>query len=157
MAFFIGVILCDVCRNISQKKVLLCAPIGGGFFLGLLIFAYETVNANLRMILNFVIYPTIIVWTVCFEFVNRICNNKIINFFGKTSYEVYIWHYPFTLLINILAAYFSIEIKHTYGTMLAYAILIEIIAVFVYKLVENPLTKLMKACVEKNINNKTTE
>lgn len=157
VAFFIGVILCDVCRNISQKKVLLCATIGGGFFMGLLIFAYETVNANLRMILNFVIYPTIIVWAVCLEFVNRICNNKIINFFGKTSYEVYIWHYPFTLLINILAAYFSIEIKHTYGTMLAYAILIEIIAVFVYKLVENPLTKLIKAHVEKNINNKTTE
>lgn len=150
VSFFIGVILCDVYNSNPPKKALLGATLGGGFCLGVLMTSYQIVNDDLRMVLNFIIYPTLIIWAVCFKFTNRICDNKVINLLGKTSFEVYLWHYPFILLIQILAKYFSIEIKHTYGTMFLYAFVVEIIAIIIYKKAEISLTSWLKTYVKEN-------
>lgn len=149
--FFIGVILCDIYKKVSRRNLIIGSLLYGGIPILLFVYAYNIVNANLRMLLLFVIYPTIVLWAVCLKPVSWLGNNRLVKLLGKSSFEVYIWHYPCILLIKIIVASLSIEIKHTYVTMAIFALVIEIVAIFIYKFVEIPLVSLIGMKAEKNL------
>lgn len=150
VGFFIGVILCDVCEKISRRNVVIGSLFYGGLPILLLIYAYYIVNANLRMALLFVIYPTIVLWAVCLKPVIWMGDNKLVRLLGKSSFEVYVWHYPCILLVKMIAAYLSIEMQHTYVTMILFTLLVEIVAIFIYKFAEVPLTR----CIDMKMEEK---
>lgn len=141
--FFIGVILCDICKNSSRRNIMIGSLLYGGLPILLLIYAYYIVNTNLRMVLLFVVYPVIVLWAVCLKPVAWLGDNKLVKLLGKSSFEVYVWHYPCILLIKIAASCLSIELKHTYVTMVLFALCVEIVAIFIYKFVEVPMTRLV--------------
>lgn len=141
-AFFFGIILADLIRErrIEKKDALLCI-----FILiiitVLIIFRTEFVSTGINYIMTYIYYPALII--VCkSDFVGKILNRKFIGKLGQISFDVYIWHNPFYILLFILIKVLNWNIDlNSYWTMIGYAVVCYLFGVFSYYCIEQPISK----------------
>ena len=89
--------------------------------------------------------------------IEKILHFKLISFLSKISYDVYIWHYSFLLVIYIMLHNKIIDFNMlTLKSMLLYTLLCFIIGIISYLCIEVPIRRrlLKMRKYEKIIDNK---
>lgn len=72
----------------------------------------------------------------------------ILKTWGGASYQVYLWHIPSFIFLRLIGRLTGIQITHSYLTMVIFTIFVEIVALFIYKYYEIPVTKRLKGWLE---------
>lgn len=64
----------------------------------LIIFQYDFMASGINYIMTFMYYPALIILCKS-KIVSRVLNRKIIGKLGQISFDVFIWHNPFYLVL----------------------------------------------------------
>ena len=96
---------------------------------------------DLRMILVFLIYPSLIILFLDSRVVNLIFNHKFFGALGKISFEMYIWHVPCFSFVKLLAAKKVLAMPSDFNDMLMMTLAITVLSVIMHYALEKPLTK----------------
>lgn len=143
--FFLGVLLAEL-LSVLPKKLTFFASTGmiGGFVMILLI-APELFFAKQKLLLVALLFCPVIGLATVFSDVR--CN--IFRFLGKVSFSVYLWHLPIMSLLTLIERLAGIEVERSYLTMVATALLIELLAILIHLFVEKPIDRLIKKLTKK--------
>ena len=100
-------------------------------------------STGINYIMTFIYYPALII--VCkSKVIGKILNRKIIGIVGKISFDVFIWHNPFYILMYIFIKVFNWNLNlGSYWTMIGYAIVCYLFGTFSYYCIERPLSDLI--------------
>lgn len=128
--YFTSSIILFVIFLLSLDKFLLHSEL-----LGIL---YGIRELLLAIVLFFLLLSTIIGWR---GYIGIIANNSLIQYIGKISYGVYLYHKPIPTLLNIILQKLQIVINPLF-LIAIYVILTFTIAVLSYKYFEAPFLKL---------------
>lgn len=135
--FFMGLILYSLEHKIESEKtkliigIVVCAIyIGVTLWLGQFNY-YGTV---------IFLYPAIILILVSIPQVG----GGVLRAVGESQFEAYLLSVPLFSIGMVLTYIFDRNIKHSYSTMFAFALFVEIMAILVYKFIEIPLISKMK-------------
>lgn len=143
-SFFFGVILGKYLYNsdkIINKKDILISIITILSIVLLTKYYYSFVKNGYNFILTFLLYPSILVILSTTK-MEKILHFKFISFLARISYNVYIWHYPFLLLIHIILHKMILEFNLlTLESMLLYTLFCFIIGIISYLCIEIPIGK----------------
>ena len=140
--FFIGVLLYDYfVKRLSDymKKTILVVL----FILSVVGVWYRGINS--WVVLSIFVYPAILCLLV---YIKQLPDKYAI--LGTTSYEVYLWHLPCFMLLQVIGRTLGIFIPHSYVTMILFVVFVEVIAIIVYKYYEVPVTKWLKGKFDGN-------
>lgn len=149
ISFFIGICMFYVyCilskKDIIKKKSIIILAFLLIIYLLLAIINYEIFFEDLRLILTFIIWPTLLLFIVL---INNYNNNFSI--YGKLSFEIYIWHPFFLRLLITLERAQIINNNYSFYQMLLFTILLIIFCLLIVILVE----KYVNILVNKLLNN----
>lgn len=76
--------------------------------------------------------------------IGRLLNRKIIGQLGRISFDVFIWHNPFYLLLYICIRLFNWNINlNNWITMIGYTVFCYIWGTISYYLIEQPIDKII--------------
>lgn len=78
----------------------------------------------------------------------RQVTNPILSVWGAASYQVYLWHIPCFIFLRLIGRLIGIQIVHSYLTMIIFTCFVEIVAFFIYKYYEVPVTKKLKKVLD---------
>lgn len=128
-AFFIGAELCETRELIPERKWEAVTLLILSAILTVL------VPSQQRLILVFAVFPLLIILGFWWK------GNQAewIRLLGKTTFEVYLWHYPLMATEQMITRITTLEIRRTYLTMVAFTILVWLLSIGMYKLVETPV------------------
>lgn len=87
--------------------------------LSLVLSGFILVGIDQRWILKFITWPLLILGVSILD----IKGNDIITKASDISFDVYVWHYPLMVFVQLVCAILKLNIKHTYFTMLLFLIL----------------------------------
>ena len=151
MSFFTGVIFTDVFEwfedNYRDKKVIFIPELIILFFIMSTVLNPQLFIADgQNYLVVFLFFPSLILTMVFSEFSQKLFNYKFFETLGKISFEMYVWHFPLFLFINICYEYMKIEIETTWSIMFTVLLLIIVFSTCTY-LVERKITLI----IEKNI------
>lgn len=96
-----------------------------------------------------VLYPSIMIICMSSKIIKKISEIKVMDYIEKLSFPVYLWHINILLIINRLIEKGHISINHSYKTMLAFVIIVFVLAIPFYEFVEKPITKKVRELVNK--------
>lgn len=141
-AFFFGVLLAGILkqRKIKIKEALICS----GILIVIPLFIHfrnAFMDTGINYILTFVFYPSLII--VCKSpVVSKWLDRKWIGLLGRISFDVYIWHWPFFILLDILMKSFhwNLALGNPW-TMIGYTIFCYIFGTFSYFCIEMPINR----------------
>ena len=143
-AFFFGILLAGILKKnkIGKKELyfslflLISIP-------SLIAFKSDFMSTGINYIMTFIYYPALII--VCkSKVIGKILNRKIIGIVGKISFDVFIWHNPFYILMYIFIKVFNWNLNlGSYWTMIGYAIVCYLFGTFSYYCIERPLSDLI--------------
>ena len=130
-AFFIGAELCETRELIPERKWEAVTLLIISAALTMLIPSQQ------RLILVFAVFPLLIILGFWWK------GNQAewIRLFGKTTFEVYLWHYPLMATEQMITRITGLEIPRTYLTMLAFTILVWLLSIGMFKWVEMPINR----------------
>lgn len=143
ISFFLGTLLCEAIPYISRtaKKVLFAVSC---VTLVVLLSGRADLVDNQWWIQLFLLYPGIIIMALCITDRPKSKAHQILHFLGKTSYGVYIWHFPLFTFWMLIRRVLQLNVPCTYGTMMLFTVVVELLAIPLYLFVEKPLAKYMK-------------
>ena len=100
---------------------------------------YFIVEKNINYTLTFIYYPALII-IFNSDIVKRILYSKITEKIGEISFNVYVWHGGFILLLPIINKYYSLNINFvSYKTMVISTIALYIFGAMSYYFIEKYL------------------
>ncbi len=143
-AFFFGVLLAEFLEkhDIGKADIIISAIIITVITF-LIIFQYDFMASGINYIMTFMYYPALIILCKS-KIVSRVLNRKIIGKLGQISFDVFIWHNPLFLVLQICIKAFKWNIDlNSYLTMIVYAVVCYIIGTFSYYIIERPTAKLI--------------
>ena len=141
-SFFLGVVMGCLLPHIDSKN---CIKLGIAILCGSLL-CCATVScfgemsflfANQRVLCMTAFYPGLLF----FSYGMKDLKSERLNYLGKLSFEIFLWHCPMFVLIKILCISFSKQINHSYWTMVLITGLIVLFSVFMLEKVEKPINK----------------
>ena len=137
-AFFLGTILFSIYTSYKDnKKLYIISIIIIAICTVLMLFDFSTYD-DPWSINVFVIFPCTL---FCFLWINSFLHNSVWTYFGKISFEIYLWH---AIILAIFKMYID-ESGRSYlitrSSMIAICFVVIIIATFMYFLVESCISK----------------
>lgn len=138
---FLGMILYRIIRDYRKAA----RKISAAFLIIIAIVAavmLKTDNWNIfkesqRLFLIFALYPPILVLLASSKMLNKQGFMKgIPRYLGKLSYEMYLWHFPLLVLMNVILIITSFPIVHGYKTMALFEVVVILFSVVMCNIVE---------------------
>ncbi|WP_338951460.1 acyltransferase [Fusobacterium nucleatum] len=150
-AFFFGVLFSIYYNNYKMNKLIKILSVFLLIFISYLILKYyHIIENNINYTLTFIYYPILII-IFNSDIIKRILSSKITGKIGEISFNVYVWHGGFILLLSIINKYYSFDINFaSYKIMAISTIILYVFGTISYYLIEKPLEKL----IFKKLNNK---
>lgn len=150
-AFFLGLLLGEFLKisdalGLNKRRILLgCYSIL--IFIGIMVYIFgEIILGNQGLMLQFIIYPCIIIIVLFSTFWNRLLNTRGLHFLGDISFEIYLWNLPTQLLTFLIAIVAGVEFPYETKTFFILHMAVSLlIAVLFYKFVELPITAKIKS------------
>ena len=101
----------------------------------------NVISLTQRRAMVFLIYPPLIAaaWLFRDQFYS-----KTARLFGKISFEAYLWHFPALRVFQILIAAMQWNVTHSYFSMVVFAVIVYILAYFLYVKVEQPINRRLR-------------
>lgn len=143
-SFSIGILICQGNKILSDRNIIndknrksiglislvLTLALCGVVFLGI----------NQRWVLQFLVFPVFV-----FGLINlNIEIPKAISQLGDISFEVYVFHYPLMVLIQLISEITGFYISHSYLIMILFLVFVWIVAWLMWKLLDLPLRRKMR-------------
>lgn len=136
-SFSIGVILCAFNHLLLNKHIIkdenrkyfgliflgLAILFSGGVFLGI----------NQRWILQFFVFPSLIVFLTN----TNVPHIKLISDLGDISFELYLFHYPLMVLVQLILMITGSSLNHSYITIILFLLSAWICAWLIWKYLDN--------------------
>ena len=144
-AFFFGILLHEIIPKIktNNAKYISCFIVLIVITL-LIIFKTEFMALGINYIMTFIYYPSLI-FIMKAKSINKIFNLKVFRLLGKASFDVYIWHNPFYILLYIVIKVFNWKLDlASLTTMIGYATFCYLFGVFSYFCIEKPISEKIK-------------
>lgn len=114
-------------KNIGLISLVLSLAQCGVVFLGI----------NQRWVLQLFVFPVFV-----FGLINlNIEVPKAVSQLGDISFEVYVFHYPLMVLIQLISEITGFYISHSYLTMILFLVFVWIVAWLMWKLLDLPLRR----------------
>lgn len=140
-AFFYGLLFHDILERGINKGVkiisfILCITIP-------LLIAYqnEFMATGINYTVTFLLYPALIIMFRS-RFLHWVFNHRIVGIIGKISFDVYIWHNPFYILLYVLIKVFNWNINlNDPITMIMYALVCFVWGALSFYLIESPINR----------------
>ncbi len=129
--FFLGVILCIICKLYDKKKLIVLLVVLG--IMAIVGFACYGVS-NWYTLVYFV-YPFIILFVYILPQIQSVYLKKL----GAISFEVYLWHYPVMAFFAFVIKLIGVDCPHTIFVMILLCVVVWIWGYFVYKFFEIPV------------------
>ena len=138
-SFSIGVLICIGNKILRDRNIIndnnskyiglislvLTLALCGVVFLGI----------NQRWVLQYLVFPALV-----FGLINlNIEAPKVISKLGNISFEVYVFHYPLMVLIQLISEITCFYITHSYLTMILFLVFVWIVAWLMWKFLDLPL------------------
>ncbi len=139
-AFFFGLLLSIYFNNYKINKLIKILSIFLLIFITYLILKhYYIIEKNINYTLTFVYYPILII-TFNSDIVKRILSSKITGKIGEISFNVYVWHGGFILLLSIINKCYSFDINFaSYKTLVISTIILYVFGAISYYFIEKYL------------------
>ena len=143
-AFFFGLVFSILFNNYKIGKLIKILSIFLLIFITYLILKhYYVIEKSINYTLTFIYYPILII-IFNFDIIKRILSSKIIGKIGEISFNVYVWHGGFILLLSIINKYYSFNINFaSYKTMIIFTIILYIFGVISYYFIEKHLRNII--------------
>lgn len=143
VSFFMGILLCHLAPYIPRKAKHFLLLVSAGTLVVLLSGRGDWIEAQWWVQL-FLLYPGIFLNALMIQDNpdSRLC--KAIHFLSATSFNVYLWHCPIFMAEMVLLDVLGITIPCTYGVIVVFAIVVELLAIPLYLFVEKPLARYVK-------------
>lgn len=104
---------------------------------------YSIIEKSINYTLTFIYYPALII-IFNFDIMKKIFFSKIIGKIAEISFNVYVWHGVFILLLSIINKYYSFNINFaSYKTMVIFTIILYIFGVISYYFIEKHLRNII--------------
>lgn len=141
-AFFFGIILAGILKEKKigkQELAVSCSVLV--LITALIVWKSDFMSNGINYIMTYVYYPALII--VCkADIIRKLLNKNIIGKIGRISFDVYIWHNPFYILMYIFIKIFKWNLNlNSYRTMIGYAIVCFIFGGISFYFIEQPLTR----------------
>lgn len=151
-AFFFGLLLAEGLKDkrIANKGKISFLII---IVLTILIIYYPSfMSIGLNYVMTFIYYPVVII--LCrTELVRKIIDREIFGKIAQISFDVFIWHNPFYILLYILIKVFDWNLNlNSYLTMIGYTIVCYVFGTFSYYCIELPLKNVIDKKMRKKDN-----
>ena len=149
-AFFFGVLFASFMKNYnsSLKLDVLVLLIIIGIPL-LIVYKYEIMVNGLNYIMTFIFYPALIALGKN-SLVSAMFGKSWIGTLGKISFDVYIWHNPFFLLLYIFIKIFNWNLSlDSITTMVMYTIVCYLFGTISHYFIEKPIGDIIDKKISK--------
>lgn len=134
--FFLGCMLCIICKIIHRKHLVVITY----FWICAFLFGIYINSISNWYVLTYFLFPAIV---LSFFLLPQI-KNKFISNLGKISFSVYIWHVPIiSFFITISYSMGGVRITHSYLTMFTFCFIVWVFSTCIYFFVEKPLGKIL--------------
>lgn len=141
-SFFLGAAMGCLLPHIDNKT---CRNFGIALICGLLLYcsvaAYfgdvRELFANQRLLCMTAFYPGLIL----FSYGMKELRCEKLEYLGKLSFEIFLWHCPFFVLIKTICILLNKQISHSYRMMALITVFIISISVFMLEKVEKPINR----------------
>lgn len=142
-SFFFGIILAGILEQWQDKKrfYLPCILIVVGITT-MIICLPDAVNNGIAYLMTFLYYPALIILFLSKPVKTLFCT-KWIGWLAEISYNVYIWHTVFIVLMYVATMTYGIAIDHSELTMLAFTGIMFVIGTVSHFVIEKPITKML--------------
>jgi len=142
--FFTGMLLCGAgsfTAHFDFRKRRLLAILCFVFYIiaSCLVFC----GIDQRWVLEFLVWPAAVYGCYHFEMKEVLLISKA----GKVSFEIYIWHYPLMVLLELACAVLDIQIHHSFFTMTLFLLVSWMVAFWVEKYIERPINRIVRRFV----------
>ena len=147
-SFFFGVLFSIYFNNYDVNKLIKILSVFLLIFITYLILKhYYIIEKNIDYTLTFIYYPALII-IFNFDIVKKILSRKITGKIGEISFNVYVWHGGFILLLSIINKYYGFNTNFvSYKTMVMSTIILYIFGAmsyyFIEKYIRNVILKLL--------------
>lgn len=101
IGFFGGVILCDFISYVQNHLKPMIAIIGGILAMASVIYFREYVT-DWNMVVTMILFPAFIIIGYFSKGINFIGRLKIVKYFGKISFDIYLWNCPILAVVAIM-------------------------------------------------------
>lgn len=147
--FFVGCILYQVYEALKEKKLILFALGVLGIILAGLVYVYQDIsvnNAAPQALFELFLFCGLIIFFLLIESKFHDKFNNRLKVFGSLHYSIYLWHMPLTIIVLLLFEYFGVNrsVVSNVFFLVAWFVLIVVVAYFSYVYFENPLRKYIK-------------
>ena len=145
-AFFFGLCLAELLnwRDLAGKKiVMILSLIVIVVFINLFVFFPETVMDDIRFLLIFLVYPSLLLLFKA-PFFTKLFSQKIWGICGKISFDVYIWHANILKFFVILSMSVSDAIFYSRTMMIVFVLTSVAVGILSYYLIERPIGRCLK-------------
>lgn len=143
-AFFFGLLLAEFLdkHNITKRDILI-SILSLTIMTYLIVYHYNFMSSGINYIMTYIYYPMVIILCKS-NIIGRLLNRKIIGQLGRISFDVFIWHNPFYLLLYICIKLFNWNLNlNSWITMVGYAVFCYIWGTISYYLIEQPIGKII--------------
>ena len=132
-AFFLGCLLCILCKTIRNRKTILL--ISAGLFVSFVVVIIVRHHIEWYPCILLGI-PSVLLLSVGMKQIKL----PYVDIFGASSFEVYLWHTPLLYLFLIISEWVGIN-YNSFIVMVLILLLIEIIATLIFWFIERPISK----------------
>lgn len=97
---------------------------------------WSTFRESQQYFLIFILYPPVLTILSTSNTLNIDSIQPVSKYLGKLSFEMYIWHFPLLILMNIILAVSGYPIVHGYKSMTVFEVIVVVVAMFMCRFVE---------------------
>ena len=105
---------------------------------------YAEFFEDASLVLTLVVFPCVIFICLYSKWIKRLFNHRIFGELGKISFEIFIWHVPVYVFIELVCVVLRVPFPHSLKTMLIYGVAVVVLSALMYKFVEVPVYNWLK-------------
>ena len=139
-AFFLGVVLFYIYRDVSKKMLGIVSGVVLGFLIMAAMVDFKLFYDDQWGIFTFIMFPSILFLALLAE--ERISFRKV-RILGAVSFEMYLWHIPALVLLQTANA--VTKVSYSRSAMILFAAVVTGWASLVYQMLEKPLSQWLEA------------
>lgn len=140
-AFFFGLLLAELLSKRKIKRYVELCCLALVVIIPYLIYTKTEFMSEATYIMTFIFFPALII-VFKSEILKRIMNCKFIGLLGLISFDVFIWHNSFYLLMYIFIKFFNWNLNlNSYFVMIGCAVVCYCFGFFSYFCIEKPIKK----------------